>query len=97
MCGSSKWSEGTTPQVTEHRSRVDHYFIPDPGADPKPTGKDGFFAARSKYFAWLRRATVRPPGWVLDPVVSVHPDAVMFEVFSQDESSYGRVTVPTSG
>ncbi|WP_204301607.1 hypothetical protein, partial [Stenotrophomonas maltophilia] len=32
--------------------------------------------------------------WILDPVVSVHPDAVVFEVFSQDESSYGRVTVP---
>ncbi len=30
---------------------------------------------------------------ILDPVVSVHPDAVIFEVFSQDESSYGRVTV----
>ena len=31
---------------------------------------------------------------LLDPVVSVHPDGVIFEVFSQDESSYGRVTVP---
>jgi hypothetical protein len=29
-----------------------------------------------------------------DPVVSVHPDSVIFEVFSFDESSYGRVTVP---
>lgn len=29
-----------------------------------------------------------------DPVVSVHPDCVIFEVFSFDESSYGRVTVP---
>jgi hypothetical protein len=28
-------------------------------------------------------------------VVSVHPDALIFEVFSQDESSYGRVTVPS--
>ena len=36
--------------------------------------------------------------WALrpcDPVVSVHPDATIFEVFSFDESSYGRVTVPT--
>ncbi len=30
----------------------------------------------------------------LDPVVSVHPDCVIFEAFSKDESSYGRVTVP---
>ena len=32
---------------------------------------------------------------VLDPVVSVHPDAVLFEVFSLDESSYAQVRVPT--
>jgi len=32
---------------------------------------------------------------ILDPVVSVHPDATIFEVFSLDESSYARVTVPT--
>jgi len=31
---------------------------------------------------------------VLDPVVSVHPDAVLFEVFSLDESSYASVRVP---
>ena len=33
--------------------------------------------------------------WVLDPVISVHPDSVIFEAFSLDESSYGRVSVPT--
>ncbi len=32
---------------------------------------------------------------VLDPVVSVHPDAVLFEVFSLDESSYACVRVPS--
>ncbi|BCM93212.1 hypothetical protein IAD21_05100 [Abditibacteriota bacterium] len=32
---------------------------------------------------------------VLDPVVSVHPDAVLFEVFSLDESSYAQVRIPT--
>jgi hypothetical protein len=35
--------------------------------------------------------------WLLrlfDPVISVHPDCVVFEAFSVDESSYGRVTVP---
>lgn len=31
---------------------------------------------------------------VLDPVVSVHPDATLFEVFSLDESSYACVRVP---
>jgi hypothetical protein len=28
---------------------------------------------------------------VLDPVITVHPDEVFFECFSQDESSYGRL------
>ena len=29
--------------------------------------------------------------FVLDPVITVHPDEVFFECFSQDESSYGRL------
>ncbi|MES2462449.1 MAG: BRCT domain-containing protein [Armatimonadota bacterium] len=52
-----------------------------------------FYAQRRKYFDWLYKND-KDAWWVLDPVVSVHPDAVVFEVFSQDESSYGRVTVP---
>jgi hypothetical protein len=52
-----------------------------------------FYQARAKYFKWLWDND--KDGWmVLDPVVSVHPDCVVFEVFSIDESSYGRVTVP---
>jgi hypothetical protein len=51
--------------------------------------------AERKYFDWLKKHDYE--GWyVLDPVVSVHPDCVMFEAFSVDESSYGRVTVPMS-
>lgn len=52
-----------------------------------------FYRKRGEYFHWLRRDM--DAWWVLDPVVSVHPDCLIFEVFSQDESSYGRVTVPT--
>ncbi len=52
-----------------------------------------FFKSRAVYFNWLWDND--RDGWmVLDPVVSVHPDCVVFEVFSIDESSYGRVTVP---
>ena len=47
-----------------------------------------------QYYGWLKKHDM-DAWWVLDPVVSVHPDCLMFEVFSQDESSYGRVTVPT--
>lgn len=52
-----------------------------------------FFTKRGEYYAWLYKND-KDAWWVLDPVVSVHPDAVVFEVFSIDESSYGRVTVP---
>jgi len=52
-----------------------------------------FYQSRSVYFKWLWDND--QDAWmVLDPVVSVHPDCVVFEVFSIDESSYGRVTVP---
>ncbi len=52
-----------------------------------------FWAAQAAYFKWLYKHD-RDAWWVLDPVISVHPDSVIFEVFSQDESSYGRVSVP---
>ncbi|QDU39074.1 SWIM zinc finger protein [Maioricimonas rarisocia] len=29
--------------------------------------------------------------WILDPVITVHPDRVFFEAFSQDQSAYGLV------
>ncbi|MCW3052254.1 MAG: hypothetical protein JWN14_1424 [Chthonomonadales bacterium] len=53
-----------------------------------------FYAQKRKYFDWLYKHDMEA-WYVLDPVVSVHPDVVLFEVFSQDESSYGRVSVPT--
>lgn len=50
------------------------------------------WAAKGKYWKYIRTRDFAL--WmILDPVVSVHLDAVIFEVFSQDESSYGRVTV----
>lgn len=53
-----------------------------------------FHAKKRQYFRWLYNHD-HEAWYVLDPVVSVHPDCLIFEVFSQDESSYGRVTVPT--
>ena len=53
-----------------------------------------FYQHKRRYFSWLLDHD-REAWYVLDPVVSVHPDCLIFEVFSQDESSYGRVTVPT--
>lgn len=48
--------------------------------------------ARRAYFAWLARND--PLAFVmLDPVVSVHPDQLTFEVFGKDEGSYAALGV----
>ncbi|MEZ4452297.1 MAG: hypothetical protein R3B09_22715 [Nannocystaceae bacterium] len=47
-----------------------------------------FYAARKRYFDYLYKRDIE--AWiVLDPVITVHPDQIFFECFSQDESSYG--------
>jgi SWIM zinc finger len=43
-----------------------------------------------QYFDYLYQKD-RDAWFVLDPVITVHPDEVFFECFSQDESSYGRL------
>lgn len=32
--------------------------------------------------------------WTYDPVITVHPDQIFLEAFSQDESAYARLTAP---
>ena len=50
------------------------------------------FQAQKAYFDWLREND--PHAWlILDPVVTAHPDKLMFEVFSKDEGTYARVDV----
>jgi predicted nucleic acid-binding Zn finger protein len=34
-------------------------------------------------------------GWVLDPVITVHPDELFFEAFSTDQSAYVRLSAAT--
>ncbi|MEE3176645.1 MAG: SWIM zinc finger family protein, partial [Verrucomicrobiota bacterium] len=54
-----------------------------------------YSAALGAFWGWLRKYDYE--AWVvLDPVVSVQPDAVIFEAFSLDESMYGRVTLPNN-
>ncbi|WP_009631131.1 hypothetical protein [Synechocystis sp. PCC 7509] len=50
-----------------------------------------FYNAQSRYFEYLYQKD-RDAWFVLDPVITVHPDEVFFECFSQDESSYGRLS-----
>lgn len=48
--------------------------------------------ARQEYLDWIRRND--PMAWlILDPVVSVFPDALTFEVFSKDEGTYACLRV----
>lgn len=49
-----------------------------------------FYKAQQRYFDFLYRKD-RDAWFVLDPVITVHPDQVFFECFSQDESTYGRL------
>ncbi len=47
-----------------------------------------FYNAQRKYFDYLYRRDMNA-WYVLDPVITVHPDQVFFECFSVDESTYG--------
>lgn len=49
-----------------------------------------FYKARNKYYNYLF-LTNREAWIVLDPVITIHPDELFFECFSQDESAYGRL------
>ena len=49
-----------------------------------------FYAAQRRYFDYLYKKD-RDAWFVLDPVITVHPDQIFFECFSQDESTYGRL------
>lgn len=49
-----------------------------------------FYNSQSRLFKYLYEKE-RDMWFVLDPVITVHPDEVFFECFSEDESSYGRL------
>ena len=50
-----------------------------------------FNKAKKAYFDYLFKHD-RDAWIVLDPVITVHPDEIFFECFSQDESSYGKLS-----
>lgn len=49
-----------------------------------------FYKARKKYFDYIYEKN-REAWIVLDPVITIHPDELFFECFSQDESTYGKL------
>lgn len=50
-----------------------------------------FYDAQRRYFDHIYKYE-RDTWIVLDPVISVHPDEIFFECFSEDESSYGKLS-----
>lgn len=50
-----------------------------------------YYEAQSKYFNYLYKNDY-DAWYILDPVITVHPDKLFFECFSQDESSYGKLS-----
>jgi hypothetical protein len=50
-----------------------------------------FNKAKKSYFDYLYQKD-KDTWFVLDPVITVHPDEVFFECFSQDESTYGKLS-----
>ena len=47
--------------------------------------------AKKEYFNFLYKENI--DAWiVLDPVITIHPDSIFFECFSQDESTYGKLS-----
>ena len=49
-----------------------------------------YWGAQWRYFDYLYQKD-RDIWYVLDPVITVHPDELFFECFSEDESTYGRL------
>ncbi|WP_020474695.1 hypothetical protein [Zavarzinella formosa] len=61
----------------------------------RETAALNIWQAQQAYFGWLLRND--PLAFcILDPVVTVHPDQVMFEVFGKDESSYAALAFKRS-
>ncbi|MGF1724027.1 hypothetical protein [Photobacterium nomapromontoriensis] len=50
-----------------------------------------YYHAQQQYFNYLYKHDI-DSWYVLDPVITIHPDQVFFECFSEDESSYGKLT-----
>lgn len=49
-----------------------------------------YMKSKREYFNYLYEKD-KDAWFVLDPVITVHPDEIFFECFSQDESTYGKL------
>jgi hypothetical protein len=74
---SNNRMEQIKAELTDIRSQKDKIMGP-------------FYKARQTYFNYLYQND-RDAWIVLDPVITIHPDELFFECFSQDESTYGKL------
>jgi hypothetical protein len=56
----------------------------------RETANLGVWQAQQAYFSWLLRNDPLAL-LILDPIITVHPDQVIFEVFSKDEGTYAKL------
>jgi predicted DNA-binding WGR domain protein len=61
----------------------------------RETASLGVWQAQQAYFSWMLRNDPLAI-LILDPIISVHPDQVFFEVFSKDEGSYAKLAFARS-
>lgn len=55
----------------------------------KANSTQNIWKAQQAYFEWLRQNDPMAY-WILDPVVTVQPQQIIFEVFSKDEAAYAK-------
>ncbi|WP_347219171.1 SWIM zinc finger family protein [Chryseobacterium sp.] len=72
-------------RMAEVRGELDHVY------KEKNRVLGPFNTAKKAYFDYLYQKD-KDAWFVLDPVITVHPDEVFFECFSQDESTYGKLS-----
>lgn len=80
-----KGAEDVKEQVADMRSKIAEI------RKEKDKYQQPYQKSVRKYFNYLYEKD-RDAWFVLDPVITVHPDEVFFECFSQDESSYGKLS-----
>lgn len=77
--------EDVRARIGELRNELDHIY------KEKNRVMGPFNQAKRRYFDYLYQ-TDKDAWFVLDPIITVHPDELFFECFSQDESSYGKLS-----
>ena len=81
------------PALLAEKERLDARAAELRGVMNKFLWSDPLWDQRREFWAWLYNHN-RDAWIVIDPIVSVQPDATFFEAFSLDESTYARVKLP---